>query len=239
MSAPARGPQRPAEWLRQQHQVETPEHVELRLELAGVGSRTAAVALDSLIINGVLLLTAIVLSSVFSLDSVAGGWASALLILLFYFAQIIYFVVLEGFWGGRTIGKRALGIRVVMDTGRAVTIGAVAVRNLLRVIDFLFPLAPFIPGILLVLLTKSHKRLGEIQVRTREMHEEAEYGIAAHWRYKEGTRGDRRYDEKLAWVRQLIDWQREVVDATGPGLGTTPSVKGLIACRFRFDQPDA
>src|SRR5438552_11573635 len=162
MSAPARGPQRPAEWLRQQHQVEAPEHVELRLELAGVGSRTAAVALDSLIIYGVLLLTAIVLGSVFSLDSVAGGWASALLILLFYFAQIIYFVVLEGFWGGRTVGKRALGIRVVMDTGRAVTIGAVVVRNLLRVIDFLFPLAPFIPGIILVLLTKSHKRLGDM-----------------------------------------------------------------------------
>src|SRR6266550_413510 len=166
MSAPARGPLRPADWLRQQHEVETPEHVELRLELAGVGSRTAAVALDSLILNGVLLLTAIVLASVFSLDSVAGGWASALLILLFYFAQIIYFVVLEGFWGGRTIGKRALGIRVVMDTGRAVTIGAVAVRKLLRVIDFLFPLAPFIPGILLVLLTKSHKRLGDMAAGT-------------------------------------------------------------------------
>jgi GTP pyrophosphokinase len=46
------------------------------------------------------------------------------------------------------------------------------------------------------------------------MHEVAEAGIAAHWRYKEGSRGDRRYDEKLAWVRQLIEWQREVVDAT-------------------------
>ncbi|HET6381069.1 MAG TPA: bifunctional (p)ppGpp synthetase/guanosine-3',5'-bis(diphosphate) 3'-pyrophosphohydrolase [candidate division Zixibacteria bacterium] len=53
----------------------------------------------------------------------------------------------------------------------------------------------------------------EVQIRTRRMHEVAEAGIAAHWRYKEGTRGDRRYDEKLAWVRQLIDWQREVSDA--------------------------
>jgi GTP diphosphokinase / guanosine-3',5'-bis(diphosphate) 3'-diphosphatase len=54
----------------------------------------------------------------------------------------------------------------------------------------------------------------EVQIRTREMHEVAEAGIAAHWRYKEGSRGDRRYDEKLAWVRQLIEWQREVADAT-------------------------
>ncbi len=54
----------------------------------------------------------------------------------------------------------------------------------------------------------------EIQIRTRQMHEVAEAGIAAHWHYKEGSRADRRYDEKLAWVRQLIDWQREVADAT-------------------------
>jgi GTP pyrophosphokinase len=54
----------------------------------------------------------------------------------------------------------------------------------------------------------------EVQIRTSQMHEVAEAGIAAHWRYKEGGRGDRRYDEKLAWVRQLMDWQREVADAT-------------------------
>ncbi len=54
----------------------------------------------------------------------------------------------------------------------------------------------------------------EVQIRTRQMHEVAEAGIAAHWRYKEGSRADRRYDEKLAWVRQLMEWQREVSDAT-------------------------
>jgi GTP pyrophosphokinase len=54
----------------------------------------------------------------------------------------------------------------------------------------------------------------EVQIRTRQMHEVAEAGIAAHWRYKEGSRADRRYDEKLAWVRQLMEWQREVADAT-------------------------
>jgi GTP pyrophosphokinase len=54
----------------------------------------------------------------------------------------------------------------------------------------------------------------EVQIRTQQMHDVAEAGIAAHWRYKEGSRGDRRYDEKLAWVRQLMDWQREVSDAT-------------------------
>jgi len=45
------------------------------------------------------------------------------------------------------------------------------------------------------------------------MHQVSEVGIAAHWRYKEGTKSDREYDAKLAWLRQLMDWQREVADA--------------------------
>jgi len=54
----------------------------------------------------------------------------------------------------------------------------------------------------------------EIQLRTQQMHALAEYGIAAHWRYKEGGKGDPGYESKLAWVRQLMEWQHDVVDAT-------------------------
>jgi GTP diphosphokinase / guanosine-3',5'-bis(diphosphate) 3'-diphosphatase len=54
----------------------------------------------------------------------------------------------------------------------------------------------------------------EIQVRTHEMHVLAEYGIAAHWRYKEGAKSDASYEKKLAWVRQLMEWQHDVADAT-------------------------
>jgi GTP pyrophosphokinase len=53
----------------------------------------------------------------------------------------------------------------------------------------------------------------EIQIRTYQMHQVSEVGIAAHWRYKEGSKADRAYDAKLAWLRQLMDWQREVSDA--------------------------
>src|SRR5438309_6286162 len=53
----------------------------------------------------------------------------------------------------------------------------------------------------------------EIQVRTSDMHALAEYGIAAHWRYKEGGKSDRDYESKLAWVRQLLEWQHDVTDA--------------------------
>jgi GTP diphosphokinase / guanosine-3',5'-bis(diphosphate) 3'-diphosphatase len=54
----------------------------------------------------------------------------------------------------------------------------------------------------------------EIQIRTQQMHQVSEVGIAAHWRYKEGSKSDREYDAKLAWLRQLLDWQRDVSDAT-------------------------
>src|SRR6202035_253837 len=51
----------------------------------------------------------------------------------------------------------------------------------------------------------------EIQIRTKEMHQIAEYGVAAHWRYKKGRRRDPKYDDKIAWLRQLMDWQKDVM----------------------------
>jgi guanosine-3',5'-bis(diphosphate) 3'-pyrophosphohydrolase len=52
----------------------------------------------------------------------------------------------------------------------------------------------------------------ELQLRTREMHRTAEYGIAAHWRYKEGGHGDETFEERLAWLRQMLEWQTELKD---------------------------
>ena len=49
----------------------------------------------------------------------------------------------------------------------------------------------------------------EIQIRTEQMHRTAEYGIAAHWKYKDGTQRD---DAELAWLRQMLDWQKELSD---------------------------
>lgn len=53
----------------------------------------------------------------------------------------------------------------------------------------------------------------EVQIRTREMHEHSELGVAAHWQYKEGGRADRGYQEKIAWLRQVLEWKDEVSDA--------------------------
>jgi len=53
----------------------------------------------------------------------------------------------------------------------------------------------------------------EIQIRTWEMHRTAEEGIAAHWHYKEGTRSDQRLDQGFGWLRSLLEWQKELLDA--------------------------
>jgi GTP pyrophosphokinase len=56
----------------------------------------------------------------------------------------------------------------------------------------------------------------EVQIRTFDMHRQSEYGVAAHWRYKEGAQAGRRdpgFDEKIAWLRQVLDWKDAVADA--------------------------
>jgi len=54
----------------------------------------------------------------------------------------------------------------------------------------------------------------EVQIRTHEMHQHAELGIAAHWRYKEKSGSDARYDDKIAWLRQLLSWRDEISDSS-------------------------
>lgn len=59
----------------------------------------------------------------------------------------------------------------------------------------------------------AENELIEIQIRTWEMHRTAEYGIAAHWAYKEKTKNEQEFAEKLSWLRQLLEWQQDSRDA--------------------------
>ncbi|HET9387497.1 MAG TPA: stage II sporulation protein M [Gemmatimonadales bacterium] len=153
--------------LRQHHGVETPEHVDVRLELAGVGSRLAAVVLDTIL----LWFAALILIFVRGAIRTAGaseltGWATAILILLGFLLVWGYFTLFEALNGGRTPGKQALGIRVVMDTGRPVTGPAAVIRNLVRMLDCYFPLLPALPALVIMFWQRSNKRLGDIAAGT-------------------------------------------------------------------------
>ena len=115
--------------FRQHLEVETPEHVVLDFEVAGLGSRALAAIIDMVLLGLWLLALALVLATV---AGVLRGWALALYAILSFLSMWGYFAFFEGLRGGQTPGKRWLGIRVVRDTGHPLTLGAAAARNLLR-----------------------------------------------------------------------------------------------------------
>src|SRR5919108_3447235 len=154
--------------LRQRHGVETPEHVDVHFELAGIGSRLAAALLDFFLIWLGLFILALVFDTVigFAPNKAFRGWLAAFTLLLVFLLIWGYFTLFEALNGGRTPGKQALGIRVVMDTGRPVTRAAAVVRNLVRILDTYFPALPFLPALLTMFLQRSNKRPGDMAAGT-------------------------------------------------------------------------
>lgn len=146
---------------RQHLEVETPEHVVLDYEIAGVGSRALAAIVDTLL----LVAWSLLLAFAFSLLSFGlGDWTLSLLGVGWFASLWGYFTFFEGFRNGQTPGKRRLGIRVVSDSGHAITFGAAAARNLLRVADFLPP--PYLIGAIAVAVHPRGKRLGDLVAGT-------------------------------------------------------------------------
>ena len=142
---------------RQHLEVETPEHVVLDFELAGVGSRTLAALADWLIV-GVLALVAVVTLSFWREIST---WVFALQLLLLYGIVWGYFSCFEGLRRGQTPGKRWMGIRVIRDTGHAVTFADAAARSLLLPVDLFCML-----GLFLIAIHPRAKRLGDLVAGT-------------------------------------------------------------------------
>ena len=149
---------------RQHLEIETPEHVVLDLEIAGIGSRALAAVLDMLILIGSALALVLVLTILSGYGVTLGRVGSVVLVLIGFVVWNGYFILFEGLRSGQTPGKRIAGIRVVMDTGHAVTFGAAAARNLLRIADALPP--PYLIGLLLVAFHPRAKRLGDLVAGT-------------------------------------------------------------------------
>ena len=154
----------------------------LSFDLAGLGTRSAAAALDLLILGGVYLLLIVFASAAGMTDdwqSGLGSWGTAVIVLFFGLGYFLYFALFEALWDGRTPGKRATGIRVVQDTGRPITANAATVRNLIRIVDFLFPFGP-LPGAAFVFFHPANKRLGDLAAGTIVVRERAAaWGLAA------------------------------------------------------------
>ena len=149
--------------------------MEVRFELAGLGSRAAAAMTDVVLIS-LLLVPLQIAADQLGLKTVLGRWASALIYLLLSFALFAYYILFEGLNRGRTPGKILLGIRVVMDTGRPITLAAAALRNLVRAAEYA---ALLLPAALTMLLHRSNKRLGDLAAGTIVVRDHAtEWGLA-------------------------------------------------------------
>jgi uncharacterized RDD family membrane protein YckC/uncharacterized membrane protein SpoIIM required for sporulation len=149
---------------RQRLQVETPEHVPLDLEIAGIGSRALAALIDTLVLLASTLAILIAIGLVAGFGTAFGSIGGALLLIVGFALWTGYFILFEGLRQGQTPGKRAVGIRVVSDTGNAVSLGAATARNLMRVADLLPP--PYLIGGLLVAFHPRGKRLGDLVAGT-------------------------------------------------------------------------
>jgi uncharacterized RDD family membrane protein YckC len=146
-----------------QRQIATPEGVQLALPLAGIATRFMALMLDLLIIAGVAFI--LLMAALVTAEAVAVIVASSL-VLVFY---IGYFVIFEVAGGGRTVGKRAVGLRVVMDGGAPAGLRASLIRNLMLLIEGL-PLS-YAPAIISALVTRNNQRLGDLMAGTLVVRE--------------------------------------------------------------------
>ena len=152
--------------------IETPENVELRQRLAGIGSRLIAGLLDNLIIAGLYLLIGLAIGVFQGFDFLrslareadSAGWAMAVLILAIFLVHWGYFLFFECVTNGQSPGKRAMRLRVVKEGGGPIGFLDIVIRNLLRVVDAL----PFGYGVAGITMFASPKvqRLGDLAAGT-------------------------------------------------------------------------
>ena len=146
-------------------EVETADHVVLRYDLAGVGTRGSAAIVDGLVAG--LMVFGLTMLAVFIggllpgplATQLAGVAAFAILASL-----VAYFVLLEWLWNGQTVGKRRAGLRVIGSDGEPARFTAVLIRNLLRVVDFL-PVW-YAVGVVMIFVTSRSQRLGDLAAGT-------------------------------------------------------------------------
>lgn len=154
--------------------IETPEHVELQFQLAGIGTRFLAYLVDRTIQMGLIawmFVAVLVVLGIFGtveplvslivfLRSALGQWLIALVILAYGIVTIGYFILFEYMWSGRTPGKRSQQIRVIRNDGRPISFFDAALRNILRFVDIVGSVYPI--GLACMFVDSRKRRLGDL-----------------------------------------------------------------------------
>ena len=149
--------QPPQAW---QGNVVTPEAVQVRMRYADIGSRGVAISLDYTILTLVILLLA-------GMSETSGLGQIALAMAVFW----AYFIISEAVFG-KTLGKAAVNIRVVMEDGRKAGLKASAIRNILRIVDMLPSI--YVVGMVSMAVTEKDQRLGDLAAGTVVISEKKE-----------------------------------------------------------------
>jgi uncharacterized RDD family membrane protein YckC len=233
--------------------IATPEGVQLALPLAGIGSRFMALLLDSII--G----TVIAVIAILAAGAIGGATATAIVAAAAFLVLYIgYHVVFEVAGGGRTPGKRASGLRVVMDSGASIGLRASLIRNLTRLIEGL-PFS-YLPAMISVIATRNNQRIGDLFAGTLVVREPRRVSAAvagpalpdvplerfASWDVTavgeaESTAVraflDRRYElepgARAALAAQLAGHMRPLVAGVRPGLSDETFLEYLAAAKSR------
>jgi uncharacterized RDD family membrane protein YckC len=146
--------------------IATPEGVELELVLAGLASRFMAEIVDSFLILLVVL-------ALIAAAALAGGTAGLVIFSVavggLMLLSVLFHVAFEVLAAGRTPGKRANGLRVVMDGGEPIGLRASAVRNLVRLLEG--PPLFYAPAIVAIIVTRRNQRLGDLAAATLVVRE--------------------------------------------------------------------
>jgi len=162
--------------------IETPEQTVLEFPLAGIGSRSLALAIDTLLQIAVLIvlgLIAGIISYEGFLPRLGKQYVYAILIFVAFFSQFGYFAFFETIWNGRTPGKKWIHLRVIADSGRPVGAQEAILRNLMRIVDSLPSI--YAVGIITSLISRQNKRVGDYLAGTVVIQEKSVQGDRSYW----------------------------------------------------------
>lgn len=156
--------------MRNIYRVKTPENVTLEFELAGIGSRSVAVIIDTIVQN-IILLIIILIVTLINRDIYSNIWYAekntpyiVVSILLVFIVQFGYYMLFEYFSKGSTLGKKIVGLKVIMANGEPISFTAALVRNLLRIGDMLPGI--YGVGIFSVFFSQRYMRVGDLAANT-------------------------------------------------------------------------
>jgi uncharacterized RDD family membrane protein YckC len=158
----------------------TPENTVVTYQLAGLVTRTAALLIDLLIQALLIVLLTIINSSFQNVGFGLDHLVSFLGFIAAFCVMFVYSIFFEMVWGGRTPGKRLLGLRVVRDGGYPINITSSCIRNILKFADLGVLIMPSgsstmfmgLPGLLSVFLSPQYKRIGDYAAGTVVIHDQ-------------------------------------------------------------------